>query len=101
MNYQVIFSPKAEEQLLNLYRYLEREASADIAAQYTEEVVAYCEGLADLPYRGIMRDDIRKGLRISHYKKRTVIAFAVDTPLIMILGVFHGGQNYEAILIDV
>jgi plasmid stabilization system protein ParE len=44
------------------------------------------------------RDDIRPGLRITNYRKRTVIAFAVDTDAerVEILGIFHGGQDYEA-----
>jgi plasmid stabilization system protein ParE len=47
------------------------------------------------------RDDIRPGLRITHYRKRTVIAFAVDTHAqqVSILGVFHGGQDYETALV--
>ena len=46
------------------------------------------------------RDDIRPGLRISHYKGRTMIAFAVDAKQVSIIGVFYGGQNYEAVLQD-
>ena len=47
-----------------------------------------------------MRDDVRPGLRITHYKKRTVIAFAVDVQAeqISILGLFYGGQNFEDLL---
>jgi plasmid stabilization system protein ParE len=47
-----------------------------------------------------MRDDVRSGLRITHYKKRTVIAFDVDSDQISIIAVFHGGQDYETILKD-
>jgi plasmid stabilization system protein ParE len=52
------------------------------------------------PHRGTMRDDVRSGLRITHYKKRTVIAFDVDSDQISIIAVFHGGQDYETILKD-
>ncbi len=45
-----------------------------------------------------MRDDIRPGLRITHYRKRTVIAFEVNADQVAIIGVFHGGQDYEAAL---
>ena len=47
-----------------------------------------------------MRDDVRPGLRITHYKKRTVIAFAVNAEQVSIIGMFYGGQDYETILQD-
>lgn len=100
MKYSVVFSPEAEEQLVALYNYIAAEASADIAARYTEAIVSYCESLCMFPNRGNKRDDVRLGLRITNYKKRVVIAFAVDANQISIIGVFYGGQNYETILLD-
>jgi plasmid stabilization system protein ParE len=47
-----------------------------------------------------MRDDIRPGLRITHYKKRTIIAFAVLDDTVAVLGIYYGGQNYEEKLDD-
>jgi toxin ParE1/3/4 len=44
------------------------------------------------------RDDIRPGLRITNYKKRAVIAFAVDAEVVSIIGVYYGGQDYESVL---
>jgi plasmid stabilization system protein ParE len=54
--------------------------------------------LADYPIRGAARDDIRPGLRTTSYKKRTVIAFAVRENLVLIVGIFHRGRDYESIL---
>lgn len=34
---------------------------------------------------------------MTHYRKRVIIAFVVDTDLVSILGVFYGGQHYESI----
>lgn len=100
MNYRVVFSPEAEEQLAELYTYVAIAASPNIAARYTEAIVSYCESLRTFPHRGAIRDDIRPGLRITHYKKRTVIAFSVDAGQVSILGVFYGGQDYETLLHD-
>jgi toxin ParE1/3/4 len=100
MSYRVVFTPEAEEQLTALYRYIAKAASLDIAARYTEAIVRYCEGLHAFPHRGTMRDDVRIGLRITNYKKRTVIAFVIDDALISIIGVFYGGQDYETSLQD-
>lgn len=100
MSYRVVFSPEAQEQLAELYRYIADAASPDIAAQYTEAIVSYCESLRRFPLRGTIRDDVRPGLRITNYKGRAVIAFDVDTEAVSIIGVFYGGQDYETILQD-
>lgn len=100
MSCHVVFSPEAEKQLVALYNYIAAAASPDIAARYTEAIVGYCESLCIFPHRGAMRDDVRPGLRITHYKKRAVIAFDVNAEQISIIGVFYGGQNYETILQD-
>lgn len=60
----------------------------------------YCESLSDFPLRGTRRDDVRPGLRITHYKKRAVIAIQVNAEQVSIIGVFYGGQDYETILHD-
>lgn len=68
--------------------------------RYTEAIVRCCESLHTFPLRGTQRHDIRPGLRITHYKKRAVIAFAVDAEQVAIIGVFYGGQDYETLLQD-
>lgn len=100
MSFRLVFSPEAEEQLAALYGYIATAASPDTAARYTEAIVSYCESLRTFPLRGTMRDDVRPGLRITNYKKRAVIAFAVDVEQVSIVGVFYGGQDYETILQD-
>jgi toxin ParE1/3/4 len=94
----VVFTPEADEQLVALYRYIASAASPEIAARYTDAIVTYCEGLGTLPYRGVQRDDIRPGLRVTNYRKRTVIAFTVEVERVSIIGVFYGGQDYGAAL---
>jgi toxin ParE1/3/4 len=98
MPFNVVFAPEAEEQLRALYQYIAADASPEIAARYTEAIIAYCDGFQTFPHRGTPRDDIRPGLRTTNYKGRTVIAFDVDGDLVSIIGVFYGGQNYESAL---
>jgi len=100
MNHRVVFAPAAGDQLVRLYRYIAKRASDDIAARYTDAIVSYCESLRRFPYRGTPRDDVRPGLRVTHYKSRVVIAFDVDDQLVSIIGVFYGGQDYETFLQD-
>jgi plasmid stabilization system protein ParE len=100
MKYRVVFAPEAEEQLADLYRYIAGAASPAISERYVNAIIGYCETLETSPLRGAQRDDIRPGLRITNYKGRTVIAFAVDAEQVSIIGVFYGGQDYETALQD-
>ena len=100
MTHRVVFAPEAEDQLAALYRYIASASSADIADRFTEAIVQFCESLSTFPRRGNKRDDVRSGLRVTHYRKRVIIAFVVDADLVSILGVFYGGQDYESILQD-
>jgi toxin ParE1/3/4 len=98
MSVTVVFTPEAEAQLAELYRYIAVAASPEVAARYTDSIVTYCESLRTFPRRGIKRDDIRPGLRITNYRKRVVIAFDVDSDHVTIIGAFYGGQDYETAL---
>ncbi|RUP24897.1 MAG: type II toxin-antitoxin system RelE/ParE family toxin [Curvibacter sp.] len=100
MTHRVLFSPESLEQLAELYHYIARTASPEVAARYTEAIVSYCESLRTFPLRGTSRDDVRPGLRITNYKKRAVIAFDVDTDVVSIIDIFYGGQDYETVLGD-
>lgn len=96
----VVFSPEAEEQLATIYRYIAKAASPVTAARYTDAIVAYCESLGTYPERGTRRNDIRPGLRITNYRRRTVIAFAVGADQVSIIGIYWGGQDYPTALLD-
>ncbi len=100
MSYTVVFTPEAEAQLIELYGYIAAEASPEIAARFTDGIVTYCESLRTFPARGNRRDDIRLGLRVTSYRKRVAIAFHVDEDRVNIIGVFYGGQDYEAALLE-
>ena len=65
-------------------------------------MIETCEGLALFPLRGVPREDIRPGLRVTHHKGRTVIAYAVNeaSRTISILGVLYGGQDLEGALAE-
>lgn len=97
--HHVVFTPEARDQLVAIYQYIAKAASApEIAARYTEAIVAHCERLSIFPMRGSLRNDIRPGLRLTHYRKRTVIVYSVDERQVSIIGVYYGGQDYEAVL---
>ena len=50
--------------------------------------------------RGVPREDIRPGLRVTHHKGRTLIAYAVDegARIVSIVGVLYGGRDLQSAL---
>ncbi|CAN5586501.1 hypothetical protein BH09PSE5_BH09PSE5_43040 [soil metagenome] len=100
MSYLVVFAPEASAQLEALFFSIADKASAAVAVRYTDAVVETCKGLTRFPLRGVAREDVRSGLRLTHHKGRTVIAYAVseETRTVSIVGVFYGGQDYQSIL---
>jgi plasmid stabilization system protein ParE len=55
MNYRVVFSPEAENHLIALYDFIATAASPEIAVQYVEAIISYCENMMHIPHRGTMR----------------------------------------------
>jgi plasmid stabilization system protein ParE len=100
MSRTVVFTPEAEAQLVELYGYIAEKASPEIAARFTEGIVTCCESLSTFPLRGVRRENVRPGLRIVSYRKRVAIAFDVDADRVNIIGIFYGGQDYEAALLE-
>ena len=100
MTSSVVFTPEAEEQLVDLYHYITTVGSPEAAARYTDSILTFCEELAAFPNQGRARDDIRPGLRIIGYRRRVVVAFAVTGHALLIVGVFYGGRDYGAILAE-
>jgi toxin ParE1/3/4 len=98
--YIVVFGPEATDQLEELYLYIAERRSPAVAEGYTGAVVETCERLALYPLRGMPREDIRPGLRVTHHRGRTLIAYAVDegARIVAIVGVFYGGQDFESAL---
>ncbi len=94
----VVFSPEAEAQIVQLYEYIAAKASPTVAETYTSAIVERCEQLGDMPLQGIARDDIRRGLRTTFFRKRVVIAYSVGTKAVTVLSIFYGGQDYESLL---
>lgn len=65
MSFSVVSTPAAQDQLVELYRYIADVASSEVAVRYTDAIVTFCEDLAAFPHRGTARDDIRPGLRMA------------------------------------
>ena len=97
---RVVLRPAAEHDLQDLYVHIRDSRGGDpaVAIGYIRRIRAYCEGLETFPERGVLRDDIRPGLRLGYFERRIVIAYLITPDLVRIGRIFHGGQDYEALL---
>ena len=99
-HYAIIFTPRAERQLAQLYAYIADENGEARAQNYVGRIVGTCDALSNFPERGTKRDDVRPNLRTMGYAKSTTIAFSINetTEPVAIHGIFYGGQNFEVML---
>jgi toxin ParE1/3/4 len=96
MTFEVIFRPRAESDLFNLYTHIAYDSgSEDIAFAFVSKLEAACLSLAEFPERGVPRDDVVKGLRILPVERRSVIAYFVAGDRVEIAAIFHGGQDWQ------
>lgn len=98
MTHTVHFTPEAQQQLDELETHIARVGSPNVAARYVDNIVDYCENLQTFPHRGTRRDDLRPGLRTLGFRRRVTILFEVADDTVNIIGVYYGGQDYEAAL---
>jgi len=98
VTYSVSFRPRAETDLLNLYRHIAAEAGRDAAEGYIGRIEAACFALEHFPNRGTRRDGIRPGLRTMGFERRATIVFRVLGREVVIVRIFYGGQDYERAL---
>ncbi len=97
---KVVFRPRAEDDLNGLYDYIsEQSGHPDVAFNYVLHLRTACQSLAEFSARGVPRDDIRKGLRLLIVERRSVVAYHV-TDVVEILAIFHGGQDWQSVLLE-
>ncbi len=99
MTRRVVYSPRAKQQLTDLYFWIaEQSGFPDRAEDYVSAIFDFCDGLAEFPMIGLARDDLRSGLRTIGFRRRAVIVFAVQEAMVEIHGVYFGGQDHETLI---
>ena len=85
-----------------LYDYIAGQATPITAERYTTAIADYCQSLSSFPERAPARSDLRAGLRVTHYRGRTIIAYQFDaaTDPVVVHGIYYGGQDYATDLQD-
>ena len=84
MSFEVFYSPRAQHHLNSIYDYIAEQAGANVARRFTKRIEETCSKLRNFPQRGIPRDDIRPGLRMTTYRRRVVIIYAVHDQRVVI-----------------
>jgi len=102
MKYKIILHERAEAELLGLYRHLADidKAGPAVAWNYVSGIRQFIMELADFPKRGTVREGKVRGLRIIGYRRSVSIAFVVEDGTVLVLGVFYGGQDITADVIE-
>lgn len=100
MIHAVRFTPEAQQQLVDLETHFAQAGSPVAAARYVDSIIDFCEKLQTFPHRGTQRDDLRPGLRTLGFRRRVTILFEVADDAVNIVGIYYGGQDYEAALRD-
>lgn len=76
MTRSVVYSPRARQQLTDLYLWIsEQSGFPDRASDYISAMFDYCDGLTQYPMVGLARDDLRPGLRTISFRRRAVALY--------------------------
>ena len=104
MTGRINYTPEAQQQLNELDDWITKAASAEIARRFVSAILDHIDGILLFPLAGRARDDVRPGMRTTTFKKKTLVAYVLDDSsdeaVVNIIGVFHGGQDWEAAFIE-
>ena len=93
----VVLEWEAQEDLIELYAYIAERSGERIATGYVERIQSWCDSLETFPERGVLRDDLSKGLRLAGFERRATIAFRVEERQITVFRILYGGQDVEEV----
>jgi toxin ParE1/3/4 len=90
MNFEVVFSTKADDQLEKLQDYLAKRFYPANAERYVQRLTQACHSLAEAPYRGTVRNDLAPGLRTVGFERTATIYFAIVGEQVVIVSIGYG-----------
>lgn len=98
--YRVDLDARAIEDLARLRDHIAEARGRAFADQYIARIFDHFSGFETTPFRGVKRDDIRRGLRVVGWRKTLTIAFTVDeaTFTVLIAAVMYRGRDADAVL---
>jgi toxin ParE1/3/4 len=98
-DHKLIWSPTAERDLVEIWSYLDRHASRNVADSQIRKIEARCAKLGMNPLIGRMRSDLLPELRqvlVNPY----IVFYRLNKSDIEILHVLHGRRDLPAVFTD-
>ena len=92
---EIVYSPEAKIQLLDLEEYLAKRFYPKNAERYVERIRKACRNLALSPNRGKNRDDIASGLRMIGFERRVAIYYELIGDQVNVVGIHYGGHSSD------
>lgn len=98
MSYRIRFHPAVSSDLDDITQWLIDYAGSASAARRLAEIEAAVDGLASVPHKGTLRDEIAPGLRAIPAGRKAVIAFTVDDDAreVLIHAITYAGADWMA-----
>lgn len=98
MSYRLRFHPLVQQDLESIVRWIIDHAGSDAADQRLAEIERTIVGLARMPHKGSIRDEIAPGLRAIPAGRKAVVAFVIDDAAreVFIQAVSYGGADWVA-----
>ena len=101
MTGRINYTPEAEQQLNELDDWITKAASAEIARRFVSAVLDHIDGILVFPIAAEARRR-PTGHADDHLQEADLVDYEVDESsgelVVNILGVLHGGQDWEAAL---
>lgn len=97
MKYQVLFGAKAKQDVLDLFDFIASQDSPEKALKFLSRVDQWCRSFGTFPERGLLRNDVRPGLRVAGFRRRVSIGFEIAGDRVVILRLLYGGRNVTTI----
>ncbi len=99
--YRVLLAEDAEQDLIDIYRYIAVSDSAEKAAYVLDQLESLCLSLAELPLRGHVPPELERigvtNYREVHFKPYRVI-YAVIRQHVAVHGVLDGRRDMQSLL---
>jgi toxin ParE1/3/4 len=92
---KISWSPEAEQDLLEIWQYRAEHGSVEAADRLLRAIDTACRSLADGPFRGRARDELRPGLR-SILVEAYLIFYRVGAGAVEVVGVLHERRDAGA-----
>jgi toxin ParE1/3/4 len=96
---EVDYQESATNDLANIFSYIvEAGGSVDAALGFVLRIEDRCRTIGNAPRGGRLRNDVMPGLRTVPFEHSAVIAYVIEGDKILIVNVFYGGRDFEALM---